>query len=45
MEHSFIGRVITDRRVTIPKEICDLAGIKEGDYVQMKVMKIEKEEM
>jgi len=33
----FIGRIISDGRVTIPEKIRELLGLKNGDYVSCEV--------
>lgn len=38
----FIGKVISEGRVTIPKEIRDLLGIHNGDFVELEVKDIKK---
>ncbi len=38
MEHTFTAKIIENRRITIPKEICGVEGIRKGDYVQAKII-------
>jgi AbrB family looped-hinge helix DNA binding protein len=38
--HSATVRMICDGRVTIPLEIRDVEGIKEGDYIKITVEKV-----
>ncbi len=40
--HSATVKVIKDGRVTIPQEIRDVEGIREGDYIRITIEKIEK---
>lgn len=40
--HYATVRVIKAGRITIPQEIRKLEGIKEGDYLKIKIEKIEK---
>lgn len=39
--HSATVRMICDGRVTIPLEIRDVEGIKEGDYIKITVEKVQ----
>lgn len=36
---TFISKVIADGRVTIPKEMRKIKGIKEGDFVEVQVLR------
>ena len=36
----FIRRVYENSKVTIPKEIRELHGIEEGDYVKFQVVEV-----
>jgi AbrB family looped-hinge helix DNA binding protein len=38
--HTATVRMIGDGRVTIPSEIREVEGIKEGDYIKITVEKI-----
>lgn len=40
--HSATVKVIKDGRVTIPQEIREVEGIKEGDFVRITIERIEK---
>ena len=40
--HGATVRMIADGRVTIPNEIREIEGIKEGDYVKITVEKVRK---
>jgi AbrB family looped-hinge helix DNA binding protein len=40
--HSATLKVIKDGRITIPGEIREVEDIKEGDFVQITIEKIEK---
>lgn len=42
MIHSATVKVIKDGRITIPQEIRELEGIKEGNYLKITIEKIEK---
>jgi bifunctional DNA-binding transcriptional regulator/antitoxin component of YhaV-PrlF toxin-antitoxin module len=42
MTHKFVARVISERRVTIPYEVCELLGIEEGDLVEMEILQVRK---
>jgi len=41
LEKEFIAKVQKARRVVIPKVICELLGIKEGDVVKVKIERAE----
>lgn len=41
-EHTATVKIIKDGRITIPSEIREIEGIKEGDYLKITVEKIEK---
>jgi len=41
----FVAKVIKFGRVTIPQEIRELLGIREGDMVTMEVKKIHRKEV
>ena len=38
----FISRVITDNRITIPKEVCEAYNIKKGNLVRVEIIEIIK---
>ena len=40
--HSATVKVIKDGRITIPSDIRELEGIKEGDFLKITIEKIEK---
>jgi len=40
----FIGKVISEGRVTIPKKVRELLEIQEGDYVRLRLLEIAKKE-
>lgn len=40
--HSATVKVIKDGRVTIPQEIRELEGIKEGDFLKITIEKIDR---
>jgi AbrB family looped-hinge helix DNA binding protein len=40
--HSATLKVIQGGRITIPTEVRELEGIKEGDYVKVTIEKIER---
>lgn len=42
MIHSATVKVIKDGRITIPSDIRELEGIKEGDYLKITIERIEK---
>lgn len=42
MIHSATVKVIKDGRITIPSDIRELEGIKEGDFLKITIEKIEK---
>jgi AbrB family looped-hinge helix DNA binding protein len=42
MSYETVSKVIKDYRLTIPKEIREVAGIEIGDYVKITIEKIEK---
>lgn len=43
MAYETVCKVIKDYRLTIPKEIRDLAGIELGDYIKITIEKVRKE--
>lgn len=43
MIHSATVKVIKDGRITIPSDIRELEGIREGDYLKITIEKIEKQ--
>lgn len=45
MPYETISKVIKDYRLTIPKEIRDIAGIEIGDYVKVTIEKVRKEKV
>jgi AbrB family looped-hinge helix DNA binding protein len=40
--HNATVKVIKDGRITIPQEIRELEGIKEGDFLKISIEKIER---
>jgi len=40
--HSATVKVIKGGRITIPQEVREVEGIKEGDFVKITIEKIEK---
>ncbi len=40
--HSATLKVIKGGRVTIPQEIREVEGIKEGDYIKINIEKVER---
>jgi bifunctional DNA-binding transcriptional regulator/antitoxin component of YhaV-PrlF toxin-antitoxin module len=40
----FVARVLREDRITIPKSVVELLGLKYGDFVKVGVEKYEKEE-
>lgn len=40
MKKHFIAKVVVGHRVTIPKEVCEVLGIKDGDFIDVDVLKI-----
>ncbi|WP_309493585.1 hypothetical protein [Candidatus Hecatella orcuttiae] len=38
----FVGRVLRDGKVTIPKRIRELVGVVEGDYVRLELVGVVK---
>lgn len=43
MIHSATVKVIKDGRITIPSDIRELEGLKEGDYLKITIEKIERQ--
>jgi len=39
---TFIARIQTQNRVWIPKRVREVLDLNEGDYVEVKIRKIEK---
>lgn len=37
----FVRRIVSNMRVSIPKEICRVMKLKEGDYVKIRIRKVE----
>jgi len=42
-EIEFISKVISEGRVTIPKRIRELLGIREGDYIKLELIEVKRE--
>ncbi len=42
MSEGFVGKIIKNNRITIPKEIMDIMGLHEGDYLHVTIEKKEK---
>ncbi len=42
MVHSATVKVIKDGRITIPSDIREIEGIKEGNYLKITIEKIER---
>lgn len=42
MIHSATVKVMKEGRITIPSDIRELEGIKDGDYLKITIEKIEK---
>jgi len=40
--HSATVRMIADGRITIPREIREVEGIKQGDFIKITVEKVQK---
>jgi len=40
LKKNFVAKVVAGHRVTIPKEICQVLTIEEGDLVDIDVTKI-----
>ena len=40
MKKNFVAKVVTGHRVTIPKEVCQVLQIEEGDLVDIDITKI-----
>ena len=38
-EDTFIVRIVSMNRITIPKKIVEKLGLKEGDYIAVKITK------
>jgi bifunctional DNA-binding transcriptional regulator/antitoxin component of YhaV-PrlF toxin-antitoxin module len=45
LKKHFIAKVVAGHRVTVPKEVCQVLGIKDGDLVEvdLDVAKIPQE--
>lgn len=43
-EYSAIVKVIKSNRITLPKEIVELANIKEGDFIEISIKRKLKKE-
>jgi AbrB family looped-hinge helix DNA binding protein len=41
--HAATVKVIKDGRITIPQEIRELEGIKEGDFLKITIERIERQ--
>lgn len=41
-EESFVRKLVTGGRVTVPHEIREKLGLKKGDLVNLKIRKAEK---
>lgn len=41
MAETFLAKIIKNNRVTIPKEIMDVMGLSEGDYLRITIEKKE----
>lgn len=37
MKKHFIAKVVAGHRITIPKEVCQVLGVKDGDLVDVDV--------
>lgn len=42
-EEEFVGQIVSNKRVSVPSKICKLLKLREGDYVKIKIRKIEQE--
>ena len=41
MEKHFIAKVVAGHRVTIPKEVCQVLGIEDGNLVEVNLSVVE----
>jgi bifunctional DNA-binding transcriptional regulator/antitoxin component of YhaV-PrlF toxin-antitoxin module len=39
---TFTAQVVSARRITIPYELCVVKGIREGDFVKVKLVSVTK---
>jgi len=44
MTEIFVAQIIADGRVTIPDSVRQLLGLKEGDFVRIKLEKVNRKE-
>jgi len=40
LKKNFVAKVVTGHRVTIPKEVCQVLQIEEGDLVDIDIARI-----
>ncbi len=45
INRTFLARVISGGRVTIPEELRELLGIREGDMIELQILKLIKKEV
>jgi len=41
LKNHFIAKIVAGHRITVPKEVCELSGVKDGDIVDVDLAIIE----
>lgn len=41
MKNHFIAKIVAGHRITVPKEVCEVSGVKDGDIVDVDLEIIE----
>ena len=39
MEDIFVAKIVSMNRITIPRKVVEKLGLKEGDYIAVKIVK------
>ena len=37
MKNHFIAKIVAGHRITVPKEVCEVSGVKDGDLVEVNL--------
>jgi bifunctional DNA-binding transcriptional regulator/antitoxin component of YhaV-PrlF toxin-antitoxin module len=41
LKNHFIAKIVAGHRITVPKEVCEVSGVKDGDIVDVDLEIIE----